>query len=205
MPTIQITYSYQPKTHPHVPVPCKFSNSCLTKPLMDNEEDATIIPIPISTKYCEKKCCWVKTIPLRVCKGLTAHKVQGMSIGSGEEFKRAIIHMPEGRMKNIPGLVLVMFTRLKEAADFAIGTEPNSLSMDDFVKLGNTPAYNDRRKFRREMNELSEQTMKRTIDRITALHDATNGNKTFEGGCEFLLRWYRATFPIGRPYSPSRT
>ena len=108
-------------------------------------------------------------------------------------------------MKNIPGLVLVMFTRLKEAADFAIGTEPNSLSMDDFVKLGNTPAYNDRRKFRQEMNELSEQTMKRIIDRITALHDATNGNKTFEGGCKFLLRWYRATFPIGQPYTPSRT
>ena len=120
---------------------------------MDNEGDATIIPIPICTKRCEKNCCWVKTIPLRVCKGLTAHKVQGMSIGKGKEFERAIIHMPEGRMKNIPGLVLVMLTRLKEAADFAIGTEPSSLSMDDFVKLGNTPAYNDRRNFRQDMME----------------------------------------------------
>ena len=106
--------------------------------------------------------------------------------------------MPEGRMKNIPGLVLVMFTRLKKATDFAIGTEPSSLSMDDFVKLGNTPAYSDRKQFRTEMNLLSGHLMRRTIDRIAALDSATDGNKTFEGGCEFLLRWYRDTFPIGR-------
>ena len=36
-------------------VPCKFSHSCLTKSLMDNGEDASIIPIPVSTKHCEKK------------------------------------------------------------------------------------------------------------------------------------------------------
>ena len=124
-------------------VPCKFPKTCLTKNLMEDRDDATIIPIPICTKRCEKNCCWVTTLPLRVCKGLTAHKVQGMSIGDGEEFEKAIIHMPEGRMKNIPGLVLVMFTRLKETSDFAIGTKPHKLSMDDFVKLGNTPANND--------------------------------------------------------------
>ena len=104
--------------------------------------------------------------------------------------------MPEGRMKNIPGLVLVMFTRLKEAANFAIGTEPHNLSMDDFVKLGNTPAYNDRPQFRQEMMERSGHTMRRTIERIKALDDATDGNNTFEGGCRVLLQWYRANFPI---------
>ena len=104
--------------------------------------------------------------------------------------------MPEGPMKNIPGLFLALFTRLNETADFAIGTRLNSLSMDDFVKLGNTPAYNDRRQFRQEMIERSGHTMRRTIERIEALDDTTDGNNPFEGGCRVLLRWYRENFPI---------
>ena len=68
--------------------------------------------------------------------------------------------------------------------------------MDDFVKLGNTPAYNDRRQFRTEMNLLSGHFMRRTIDRIAALDDAIDGNQTLEGGCRVLLWWYRENFPI---------
>ena len=46
-----------------------------------------------------------------------------MSIGAGETFEKAVVHFAEGRMANIPGLMLTAFTRVKEADDLAVGTE----------------------------------------------------------------------------------
>ena len=35
---------------------------------------STHIPIPITTEICEKKCCSMTTIPLRICKAITTYK-----------------------------------------------------------------------------------------------------------------------------------
>ena len=105
--------------------------------------------------------------------------------------------MPEGKMRNTPGWVLTAFTRLKSANDFIIATNKKNMSKPYILKIGATPAYKGRRAFHKDMTKKGELTTKRTILRITDLHSAQNGReKTFEGGCEFLLQWYRNTFSM---------
>ena len=164
---------------------------------MPGQSNKKLVPITMCERRCDRGCCSIKTIPLRVCKGLTGHKVQGMSIGEGEQFKNAQIHMPQGMMKNTPGWVLTAFTRLKNSNDCAIATKSRDMSKSEILRIGNTKAYKTRREFRNKMAQKSGRTIRRTIERITALHSVEEGEEpTFEGGCKFLLRWYRTEFPI---------
>ncbi|EJK71700.1 hypothetical protein THAOC_06835 [Thalassiosira oceanica] len=170
-----------------------FPKSNLAESTVVGASDTKLVPIPLTSKRCEKGCCTIKTLPLRVCYALTVHKVQGMSIGAGETFEKAVVHFAEGRMANIPGLMLTAFTRVKGADDLAVGTESNSLTVNDITKIGATKAYKKKKEFRKQLEIQSQQSMQRTIDRITAL-DNQNTAKTFEGGCDFLLQWYRNNF-----------
>ena len=56
---------------------------------------STCAPIPVITEHCQKHCCTMSTIPLRVCIALTIHKSQGMTIGNGEIFEKAIVYLPD--------------------------------------------------------------------------------------------------------------
>ena len=47
----------------------------------------TNVPIPITKEFCDKKCCTIETIPLRVCKAITIHKGQGITIGVGHDWE----------------------------------------------------------------------------------------------------------------------
>ena len=114
-----------------------------------------------------------------------------MSIGPGETFEKAVVHFAEGRMANIPGLMLTAFTRVKNAGDLAIGTDSNSLAVETITKIGTTKAYQKKKDYRERLgvqSQQSQQSMQRTVDRITAL-DNENTVKTFDGGCNFLLQW----------------
>ena len=170
----------------------EFTNSNLSECTVHGVTDTKMVAIPTSTKLCDKKCCTIETLPLRVCKGLTNHKVQGMSIGPGEQFEKGIIHFPDGKMKNIPGLVLTAFTRFKQPNDFAIGTVSSSLSKQEVMKIGTQKSYQEKRAFRAKLATKSEKTMRRSIERITTLDTASP--KTYEGGCNFLLHCYRTNF-----------
>ena len=130
---------------------------------------------------------------------MSVHKFQGISIGQGEKFKKAVIHMPEGRMRNLPGLVLTAFTRLKRAADLAIGTDPADISKEEILKIGSTKAYKERNEFRDKMRRISGPSMRRTLQRIMQLDDVQKTeDKKFDVGCKFLLNWYLETYPVGR-------
>jgi hypothetical protein len=50
---------------------------------------ATHVPIPLVTRRCEINCCSMTAIPLQVCKALSIHKSQGMTVGEGKQFKKA--------------------------------------------------------------------------------------------------------------------
>ena len=89
--------------------------------------------------------------------------------------------------------MLIAFTRAKNAGDLAIGTASNSLAEEKITKIGTTKAYQKKKDFREQLQVQSQQSMQRTVDRITALDNA-NTVKTFDGGCNFLLQWYRSTF-----------
>jgi ATP-dependent exoDNAse (exonuclease V) alpha subunit len=66
----------------------------------------------------------MSAIPLQVCKALSIHKSQGMTVGEGKLFKKVIVYLPNNGSK-CPGQELIATSRAVELNDFAIG---NSLS-----------------------------------------------------------------------------
>ena len=48
------------------------------------------VPIPFITEPCEKRCCTITNIPLRVCNAITIHKSQGMTVGPGQQFEKLL-------------------------------------------------------------------------------------------------------------------
>ena len=74
---------------------CNFTHSCIS----DNKKcfphlPSTFIPVSLVTDHCDNKCFYVTACPLRVCKAVTIHKSQGMTIGDGHEWERAVITLP---------------------------------------------------------------------------------------------------------------
>ena len=52
------------------------------------DKPRTWIPVPITCFNCERYCCSAETIPLRVCKAISIHKCQALSLGPGKTGKR---------------------------------------------------------------------------------------------------------------------
>lgn len=180
-----------------------FEDSTLPEPLIPGKP-STWVPIPVITQQCEKRCCSVTAIPLRVCKALSAHKSQGMSIGPGNPFKYLVIHLPDPNSKfSCPGLELVEWSRATSPDIIAIGNESSSLTKEAIRKIGRTPAYDARRVFQETLRMKSAASQEPTINAIKSL-DPSPANKTYEGGCKFLLDWYRSTFPIENAHEPNR-
>ena len=78
------------------------------------------IPIIPLTIKCDKKCCTVTSISLRVCIAITIHKSQGMSVGSRNPFDSAVIYLPKKREISNPGSELVATSRVTEISFLAI-------------------------------------------------------------------------------------
>ena len=152
------------------------------------DQPSTHVPIPICNVRCEKGCCSIQTIPLKVCVAITIHKSQGMTIGPGEQFERAVVFLPEPNAKSPPGLELVAFSRVSSPSDLAIGNTLRTLSRADVKNIGKSAKYQLRKDFEVEMESLCRSSQQCIKDSIATLDSATN--KTFEGGCAFLLDWY---------------
>ena len=194
----------QPGANVYVVV--RFEASCLKQTTVKHSQDSKSIPIYLTKSFCEKQCCYTTQVPLRVCKALTCHKVQGMSVGEGEIFEKGVLYLPDGKLRNTPGLMLTAFTRFKKECDYAIGTPSTEIDTTYLMKIGTTQPYEERRTFRNYLSGLSERNMQRSKEAIAKLHQCENGNeKTFEGGCDFLLEWYRSTFGYGNETSSDVT
>ena len=89
----------------------------------------TWIPIPLFTRRCKKKCCSITTIPLMICKSLSIHKSQGMTVGHGKQFTKVVVHLPVrvGGNKCL-GLELVAVSRAVELNNFAVGNSITELT-----------------------------------------------------------------------------
>ena len=149
---------------------------------------STCVPIPVVTVRCEKNCCSVTTIPLRVCIAISIHKSQGMSIGPNEIFEKVVVYLPEGG-NNTAGLELVAFSRAKNPNCLAVGNQPENLTMMDIQKIGKSEKNKLRRDFQDRLYGLAEISQRKTRNAILNL-DSTAGEKSFEGGCTFLLNWF---------------
>ena len=78
-------------------------------------------------------------IPLQVCKALSIHKSQGMTVGEGKQFKKVIVHLPINGNK-CPGQELVATSRAVKLNDFAIGNSLTQLTRQNLLKIGRTDA-----------------------------------------------------------------
>jgi len=65
------------------------------------------------------------------------------------------------------------------------------LTTIELQKIGTTNAYNLRRLFERDIQDMAEETQIRTKEAIVALNRNNNENNIYEGDCEFLLSWFR--------------
>jgi len=65
------------------------------------------------------------------------------------------------------------------------------LTTIELQKIGTTNAYNLRRLFERDIQDMAEETQIRTKEAIVALNRNNNENNIHEGGCEFILSWFR--------------
>ena len=52
------------------------------------------IPIPATTRRCEKKCCSITTILLRLCKAISIYKSQGITVRPGQAWKNVMVWLP---------------------------------------------------------------------------------------------------------------
>ena len=136
-------------------------------------------------------------MPLQLCKALTIHKAKGMTACEGKMFEEVVVCLPVGGTK-CPGQELVASSRAVELRDFAIGNPVDQLTKQDLLSIGRTPAYKDHRAFVDKIKMKSGPSQEPTRLNITALDTSTtiDTDKTFEGGCAFLLNWYRTTFPL---------
>ena len=79
------------------------------------DKPKTWIPRPLFTWQCKKKCCSINAITLMICKSLSIHKSQGMTVGRGKQFTKVVVHLPVGVGGNkCPGLELVAVRRAVE-------------------------------------------------------------------------------------------
>ncbi len=77
-----------------------------------SNQPKTWIPIPLFTRQWDKKCCSITAIPLMVCKSLSIHKSQGMTVGHEKQFTKLVVHLLVGVGGNkCPGLELVAVSR----------------------------------------------------------------------------------------------
>ena len=110
-----------------------------------NDLSSTYIPIIPLTIRCEKKCCTVNSIPLRICKALIIHKSQRMSVGPGNTFKSAVIYLSEKGDRNNPGSELVATSRVSDISCLAICDTNRQVTMESLKQIRSGNSYNKRK------------------------------------------------------------
>eukprot|EP00956_Cyclotella_meneghiniana_P010149 scaffold13986_cov58-Cyclotella_meneghiniana.AAC.3 len=132
---------------------------------------STWVPIPLVQRRCEKNCCSIEAMPLMICKSLSIHKSQGMTVGQGKPFTKVVVYLPPSGNK-CPGLELVAVSRAVALNDFAVGNTETELTRQTLSRIGNTNAYKARKEFLQQTRARSEPSQEFTKLAITALDPA---------------------------------
>jgi hypothetical protein len=126
------------------------------------------------------------TIPLRVYKASSIHKAQGLSVGPNENIKKCIVGVSAGGRSSTPGLDLVGFSRATEQGALALWGDVE-FSKKDLLTIGRGKGYDSKRDFEAKLRNLQAEAVPPMVETIAALSD----EMTFEGGYQFLMRWFR--------------
>ena len=174
-----------------------FKNVCIPddkKPFPNSPNN--FIPIPVVTDRCEKKCCSITTIPLRICKALTIHKSQGMTIGPNENFEKAVVYLPEKsqNQNNTAGLELVALSRVTSPKNLALGNLSNSLCISDLKKIGKNKTNEKIKTFQTYLDNRSLHCCNKVKEEIRLMDNISpcDDEKTYENGCKCLLSWFNS-------------
>ena len=90
---------------------------------------------------------------------------------------------------------MVAISRAISLQDFAIGNAETEITRQALKRIGNTKAYQTRVAFLNKLRSQSTPSQVTTREAIRKLDpNEEEGDKTYEGGCEYLLQWYRHTF-----------
>jgi PIF1 helicase. len=159
------------------------------------------VAIPVVHERCERNCCSIETVPLRVCVAITIYKSQGITVGKGEQFEHVVVHLPLNSKRVVPGLELVAFSRAKSLDCVAVGNSASDLVADRILKIGKTKGNKAYKDFMALLAKKEEETFQLFGERITRL--ASNivpegQSPTFQDGCDFLLQWYHSMVPFRR-------
>jgi hypothetical protein len=152
---------------------------------------STCVPVPVTVCRCDNNCCTCSTIPLRVCKATSVHKAQGGTFGAGQVFTHCVSYSPQRQdVAQTPGLELVALSRPQRPTDMAIGNKVSDMEKSAILKIGTTESYKERRRFHSLIADRAAQSRLRIQQRITEVDPNPIGG-TYEGGCEYLLKWFR--------------
>ena len=114
-----------------------------------------------------------------------------MSIGEGKSFESVLISLPKKGERTNPGSELVAFSRANEINVLAICDTNEQITKETIKNIGTGISYVKRKIFDKLL--MNKDVISREIvkSNITKLHIVEkNENKTFLGGCNFLLKWY---------------
>ena len=162
---------------------------------MHEDLPITCVAITPTTDRCQKNCCSITTIPFRVCKAITVHKSQGITVGPGNIWEKLVITLPREDAKHkLSGAELVSFSRVTDFNHLAIADHNGKHnSIEYFHKIGKGAAQDRKNEFTMLLSQHSLTSVHIMKTKISALDTENN---TFEGGCAFLLLWYRSNFNI---------
>ena len=111
-----------------------------------------------------------------------------MSIGERKSFESVLILFPKKGERTNPGSELVAFSRANEINVLAICDTNKQITKETIKNIGSGISYVKRKIFDKLL--LNKDVISREIvkSNITKLHIVEkNENKTFLGGCNFLL------------------
>lgn len=166
-----------------------FPDSKIPKEKAWDRENPTWIPIPCVTLQCEKRCCSMTTIPLRVCKAITYYKCQGMTIGWNCLWRLLVVALPRPGERSAPGGELVAFSRATSKEAFAI-LEDEEITFESFLSIGKGKSYDRKRAFEERLRARQSQSQQWILEKIIALDPSTTTEKSFDGGYAALVAWY---------------
>ena len=148
------------------------------------------IPIQTTIERCECNFCAMPTIPLRICKAITAYKSQGITVGSDYLWKRVVVWLTTGKQRRNPGAELVIFPRATNSEMMAIGNSLHELDRIRILKIGQGKASNMCRDFENKMKVTADKSQIYYINNIKQINPTDL--KTFCGASFFLFNWYRS-------------
>jgi hypothetical protein len=159
-----------------------------------DKKNPTWVPVPPTVFRCNKDCCTVTTMALRIHKATSVHKGQGISCGKGKPDELVVVGL--GGERGAPGLDLVALSRATEIMGMAI-YDDISITREQLFKIGRGKGYDKKREFESKLGAIQAKTVPPMIALITSQDHSKD--KSFSGGCRWLIEWFHSVQDVLPP------